>query len=278
MLQAVEADFNHVETGGLPKKGKYEELPVALAPAKRTTEILYGMSVRISKESDGNKFMVLKYVAICRQGRAALVQEELIKGTMCSIHGAPGRIGSRKTFQYMFEQIPGIGWRCWPWPQPRVRAGVHTGDADVAAKQEQIGYATQCLKDAAPRGDFDCEQAEWLECELVNPGSPLQDLRREVATKVLQKTKDEDHVALKQVGYPLLLPDIKKEYLELVGRITPLLLTTALLLIGEPGHGKTQPMITLAFAMARRHADQQERAGRHVTPATRVSSEISFFS
>ena len=86
----------------------------------------------------------------------------------------------------------------------------------MLSKQGKIRDAIQFLKDEAPRGNFDCEQTEWLECEFVNSDSPLQYLRRETVVRILQLIKDRDHVAIKQLEYPLCLPDIKKEYFDLL--------------------------------------------------------------
>ena len=146
------------------------------------------------------------------------MRDHLVNGQMCSLCWVPGNIGTKNVFQHMFEILPGIGWHYWQWVAPRakVRPGAPVADTEVLSKQGKIRDAIQFLKDEAPRGNFDCEQTQWLECEFVNPDSPLQDLRRETVVRILQLIKDRDHVAIKQLEYPLCHPDIKKEYFDLL--------------------------------------------------------------
>jgi len=132
---------------------------------------------------------------------------------MCTLDWRHVRIGTIKTFKYMFERLPGIGWRYWSWKQPvALRPGQPVADADVGCQQSKIRMAIQFLKDEAPRGNFDCEQILWVECEMANPNSPLQDIRRETVSAVFKVLKDKDQVATKQLEYPLLFPDIRREY------------------------------------------------------------------
>ena len=81
----------------------------------------------------------------------------------------------------------------------------------MRAKQDKIRKGIQFIKDEAPRGDFDSEQTEWLECELVDPESPIHDLRRELIGNVLKNQKNKDQYAMKDYYYPLLIPDVREE-------------------------------------------------------------------
>ena len=278
VIKDVEAQFDFEDVQELITQGKYVELPAPLSPATNT-QILHDMNLRVFKQGCGDKQIVLKHIIFCQQENVQVVKDEIIRGAMCSIDWVPDRSGSKKVFQYMFERLPGVGYRYWSWPETRPRqAGRGPAvDSDVAARQDKIRRAIQYIKDEAPRGNFDCEQTTWLECELVNPASALNELRRETIGRILQVIKDKDNVATKMKEYPLFHGDIRKEYQDIINDIIPTLLTNTLLLVGEAGFGKTPLMTVLAFAMARWHAHKEALAGRHVEPAVRTSSEMDFF-
>jgi hypothetical protein len=215
-------------------------------------------------EGDDGKLVFVKYMQFLRQQKVDVIKDEIIQGTMCSPDWVPDRFGTTKTLKHLLEGLPGHGYCYWSWEQERRRPGVVAAEPEVEERQRKIRIAVQFLKDEAPRGDFDCEETTWLECQLVDPHNPLQNIRKEVIYKVLQKIKDKDHVATKQYYFLLLLSDVRPEYLDIVKRMAPLLTTTTALSIGEAGFGKNPLMTILGFAMARWHADIQSRQGRDV--------------
>jgi hypothetical protein len=273
LLMGVEGEFCFDDIEDKLKTGSYNELPSPFCP-KIESEVPVTMSLHVSKGVDG-KYLILKHFQFLKAEKVAVIERELIQGIMCAINWVPDRHGTLKTFQYIFERLGGLVFKHWKWDTPH-RAKVATSD-DVQEKKEKIRKGIQHLKDDAPRGNFDCEQTEWLECELLDPESPIYDFKRELIDKVLRSLRDRDHFATKQDYYPCLLPDVRGEYRELVYKILQLLLTTTLLCIGEAKFGKTPLMTIMAFALARLHALVEEQAGRKVTPAVRISSEMDFF-
>lgn len=193
---------------------------------------------------------------------------------MCVLNYVQDRIGTIKTFQYIFERLGGITWKYWSRDMPVARIPINEVQSDVTEAQNRIREGIQHIKDEAPRGNFDCEQTCWLECELVDPGSKIYGLRRELIATVLKSIKDKDNFATKATYYPVLLPDIRKEFQLIVKQILPRLLTTTLLCIGEAKFGKTPLMTTLAFAMARWHAQREQDSGRVVEPAVRTMMSV----
>ena len=247
-ITGADCEFNVADVDEKMRKGEYNDLPAPLCPATNT-ELPMQMNLNVSPAGDGT-FNIIKYYIFLKPERLDVIKEQLVTGTLMSINWAPDRSNTKKTLQYLFEKLPGITYAYWQWVLPAA-AAARAVQPDVNELQQRIRKGIQHIKDEAPRGNFDCEQISWVECELVDGASPIHGFKRELISSVLKVLKDKDNFATKQAYFPVLLPDIRTEYQGIVAEILPTLLSNTLLCIGEAKFGKTPMMTAFAFAMAR---------------------------
>ncbi|CAK0859329.1 unnamed protein product, partial [Prorocentrum cordatum] len=120
---------------------------------------------------------------------------------------------------------------------------------------------------------------ERIECELVEPWSPIHNLRRELINAVLEVLRGRDHFANGPDYYPILLPDVRDECQGAMRCALETLGTNAAPCMGEAGFGKTPFMMAMAMASARRNADAENRAtGRaDAMAAVRAGPDVDLF-
>lgn len=266
-------DFNLDEIKPLLDAGTYSQLPAPLCPKEAEVDVPMTINYNI-QQGDDDKYVIVKMITFLRAPKMSLMKD-IIQGTGYAIDPVPDRFGMMKTTQQLFEHLDGVKFVYWQWHEAARALGAPVGD--VEKEKARIKKGIQHIRDECPRGDMDSEQTEWVECELVDPESPIFGFRRELISTVLKAQKDKNHYALKQEYYPLLLPDLDDTYRSLIYRLIPLLITTTLLCIGEPKYGKTPLMTILAFAIARYHAAIQSKAGAVVQATVRIATEIDFF-
>jgi hypothetical protein len=175
------------------EKGEYSKLPGVLGPRDPETSVPMTMNLNFHKMPSG-KLMIVKFITFVKAEKLEVINDEILQGTMCTPDWIADRIGTVKTFQYIFERLPGITYKYWKWQPLRAPNGRvdMEADASVQEKQRKIKDGIKYIKEECPRGSFDGEQLEWVECELVNPESPIFDFKRELIGQVLKQRRDKD--------------------------------------------------------------------------------------
>ncbi|CAK0830442.1 unnamed protein product [Prorocentrum cordatum] len=259
-------------------EGKYKELPPPFCFSDPEAEPPCTMNLAVTQRVADGLPIVVKWIQFIGGEKSPFVRDSIIRGNMHVLDWRKDVFNSARTMQILFERLGGVQARYWEFVSaPAPRAG--GGDVDVDQKKKELSAGIQHIKDEAPRTNADCEQLEWVECELVDPSSPIHNLRRELINAVLKVLRDRDHFANKLVYYPILLPDVRDEYQGAMRRAMEMLDTNTVLCVGEAGFGKTPFMMSMAMASARHNADAENRAtGRaDAVAAVRTAPDMDFF-
>lgn len=174
------------------------------------------------------KHVVLKHVLfVCKQSQALV--ETTCQGVACVMnYGVKPKTGYK-----VFILLLGHTWYCVSFSGALKGA---TAEADKKSMtKEEIRKGSAWLKDNAPRGNFDCEQLEWVVCELVDEEAPIRKFDRSLIDKTLSTLCHSESQVKGQTFYPLCWHDISSPIRKLLQPIINKLKTSTLLLVGEAG-------------------------------------------
>ncbi|CAK0890447.1 unnamed protein product [Prorocentrum cordatum] len=259
-------------------EGRYNALPPPLGISDAgQNEIPCVMSMHVSKSMPDDGYLVVKVFTFLGGGEPmAAILEKIVEGDPCVLDYRPDTFNTVRTMQVVLEAMGGLLFRYWGLPKPKAVADIDAGE--VAEKKAALDRAWDFVQAEAPRGNFDGQRVLWLEHQYVDPDSPIYNMKREFVNSLMKCIADRDHFATKEDYYPLLKPDIRKEYQPMTNRILKTLMGNTLLTIGEAGFGKTPFMYICAMATARHNADvANERHPGRAKAAVRVSAEMDFF-
>ena len=78
----------------------------------------------------------------------------------------------------------------------------------------------------------------WKEFQFNDPASPIFDFREKAVQQILDQLRAGSNLVDKETYYPLAWGDINPMMQTMLLPILPLLLTTTVVLVGEPGRAK----------------------------------------
>ena len=114
----------------------------------------------------------------------------------------------------------------------------------------------------------------WIGFQLNDPASPIYNWREGKIKEVLSNFRAQECQATKRTYYPLFVFDTGDAGIERAKRLIPLCRSHSILMVGEPGEGKTPYIEIIAHAIADYHADQ---LGDRSLAAVRSAPDLDFF-
>ena len=262
---------------------KYADLPHKMGPK---TEVPYGYSMQLvvlegpaPLDGAGEKSATLvKHYFLTVPGaekqkwRAAQVKK-FMHGSPKLIDWGNGTSGGdrkdrRKAFEYILEQLGGFQCR---WFEVAAANG-DGGEAKLmTASEVQAGF--DFIEQEAPRTSAKNAALRWITTQLNDRDSPIFGWKEGLVKEAVRNLQTEQNLAKVQTYYPITLADVAGWVLDIVEQVVPTLLSKSLLLVGEPGIGKTVLCHSFCMMMSRYHIS---RDGVDYQPSFRSAPQLDF--
>ena len=271
LIQVHEGVFDRDALKPIMQQRRWDDLPHPLRPKTSFPEKVCMQICIVPLPAEANKVCILKHLAFPNKVKPAYVQR-FTQGTPMKIQWSHPKTGM-KMWQWMFEKLGHFQCREWAL----VPYGAKKKNESVMSTLEatEIDQGFDHIGDHAPRHNRGNAQMRWVTKETNSKDSPIHQWPVVLVEKAIRNLSADGVLALPISDWPLTLKHINTDVLyDVLLPVIPLLTTHGLLLLGEPGGGKTPMGRTIAMAIARH---QMETCSLPGNPSFRSASEMDFF-
>lgn len=215
----------------------------------------------------GDKVCIAKHVILHSfvKGGAAM---DLCQGRSCGIAWGKNVKSGMKGFQHLLQGLGGFQRRYFTLSP----AGAHPVGAAPAADGHDAGF--DFIEEHAPRSGVKNAQLRWMTKELAKEDSPIYKWSPGLVEKALRNLAGDGVLAMVCDSWPLTMKHVSEWMLDIFHDVAPFLDQHGLVLLGEPGIGKTPFARIIATMKARVNIS---RDGSIKVPSYRSASELDFF-
>ena len=179
--------------------------------------------------------------------------------------------GVKKGYQALLDSMPGyhIMYASVERKKPK-----EDGGSGWNPTPEEVKDAIRFINERCPTDNSQLQQLEWIISNVKNP-SPIQGWPIWVVQKAADAKAKANSTMHPESFFPLCIPDVHPVFVDhILPLIVPLSTTFGVLLLGNPGVGKTPLAMILAMAIGRA---QCRRRGIHKQPGWRRCKQFDGF-
>ncbi|CAE8687369.1 unnamed protein product [Polarella glacialis] len=225
----------------------WADLPEPLTPKVRPS-FSYVMQYFIIPQASNDKLCVIKHYYVKDEKINGAAANLIIRGTGHEISwGTCNKKSGRKALQWMMEQMGGTQYRHFSLSSEKKKPTA--GKIEQNEEEEDLGWDF-ILK----HGELDRsmrKQLRWIHRWMKKEGSPIKGWSEKLIARALDNMANDGCLAKLITRYDLSMRDIEEEVRLLFEPLVPHLQDHSLLLLGEPGKGKTPLGRTIAMMFSR---------------------------
>ena len=263
----------------LMETGAYSQLPDRIRPKQDLPpQIEFSLAI-VPAPHDPSKHVILKLYTFMEGGKNV---KKPVATARALCDGIPYMIDcpSARTaticFKYMWQMMGGMQARPWQLAQK---------DLPIAKEPRQNFFATltdEEINDGfsyirkVPRTDENLRQSIWI-TKALSRATPIHNWPPAVVEKAVRSLIAEGAFAKKHKFLPWSLKHVQDLYVDkILGRVFDMLLTKAIIMLGEAGAGKTPLAKAIALAVASYHYDRSVDTDFLEEPCFRCTQDIDF--
>ena len=266
--KGIPGDISEEDIGRAMRDGNWDQLPEVVRPRAPLPEGAVLQWV-IQRAAD-NTLNVLKHFIFDKKMRAAEAQD-LVTGEASAPLWRANTWGVKKGYQAFMDNMPGYHVMYASLAQKMAKDHKESGWNPTA---EEVKEGIMFINQKIPMDNSQLQQLEWIIVNIKN-SSPILGWPMWVVQKAAAEKAKANSAVETEFFFPLCIFDVHPTFVDkILPLVIPLCTSFGILLLGNPGVGKTPLAMILAMAVGRMHC---RRRGISTQPGWRRCKQFDGF-
>ena len=246
--KGVPGDIDEEDIGRAMREGSWDQIPEAVrprAPMPQGAVLQWGTQ----RKANNNTLDAIKHFIFETKVNAAEARELVTSQALAPLwHNNTWSV--KKAYQAFFDSVPGYHIK---YAAVTEKTAKHAKDTAWNPTPEEVKEGIQFINQHTPMDNSQLQQLEWIISNVKND-SPILGWPMWVAQKAAGEKAKANSTVESEFFFPLCIFDVHSTFVDkILPLVIPLCTSFGILLLGNPGVGKTPLAMILAMAVGRMH-------------------------